>query len=115
MRPLIFSAGSDGELGIATNPWTGSGEREDFSYLSDWEQWIVDADHYGLEAQGRDRGIGTIRYSEHPFPDPYLRLFVSNNGAAGFNGLLPGQELTSSTASSDRVDNVTNYSLQATE
>ena len=107
-RPLLVSAGSDGEFGITTNPWTATGEQQDFSYLSNWG-WNVDVQHYGTERPGRGADNSNLT-----FPDPYLRTFVGNNQSGGtFSGLLPGQQLSNSTAADERADNITNLSLQA--
>ncbi|QDT09467.1 type II secretion system protein [Planctomycetes bacterium K23_9] len=113
IRPLIASAGSDGEFGISANPWNSASELTAFDYRSQWG-WAVDADHYGSELPGRGAGIGAATHTTHPFPDPYLRNFVANNQSSGvFVGRLPGQVLPTSTALEDRVDNMTNYDLQA--
>lgn len=113
VRPLVFSVGSDGAAGITTNPWTSGGmEQTAFAYTGNWD-WPVDVDHYGTELPGRNQGTGTLPLL---FPDPFLRMFVDTNSSSGtFGGLLPGQQLTTSRAAEDRVDNITNYQLQATQ
>ena len=121
IRPLVFSGGSDGEFGIAVNPWTSSTEQETFAY-TDNQGWPVNVAHYGTavrpgELGGRERRYGSTSatYSSHPFPDPYLRTFVASNQSSGtFNGLLPGQQIDAG-STEVRADNITNYQLQASQ
>lgn len=115
IRPLIFSFGPDGNAGIATNPFTPAGaEQTNFSYQDTAWNWPVDANHYGTqEFLGRARGSLATTYANHPYPDPYLRKFVEDNGGAGFTGRLPGQVL-GATGATNVADNITNYQLQAT-
>ena len=114
IRPLVASAGSDGEFGISANPWDSTSELTDFEYTTQWG-WPVDGDHYGDELPGRGRGIGSATYTTHPFPDPYLRTFIASHqsGSGVFEGRLPGQLLPATTALAERADNMTNYDLQA--
>ena len=113
IKPLIFSVGDDGVSGITTVPWTSSGPVTGFSYQSSSWDWPVSAAYYGDELGGRDRGLSTT-YSQHAFPDPYLRKFVADNTMSGtFNGRLPGELVDSTSAIVDRADNITNYQLQA--
>jgi type II secretory pathway pseudopilin PulG len=112
MKPLVFSVGPDGLSGIATNPWTTAAEDPDFSYQASSWFWPVSAAWYGTELPGRDLGVGTT-YSQHPFPDPYLRRFIAANQSGGnFVGLLPGQLLQTPTAAAEVADNLSNYQLQ---
>ena len=123
IRPLILSVGSDGIAGIATNPFNSSGvELDSFSYRASAWNWELTSpvsvadEYYGAEALGRDRRISSGTYSDHPFPDPYLRVFVDDNtpSMGNFDGLLPGQQLDIA-AAMDRADNITNYQLQASQ
>lgn len=123
MRPLILSAGPDGDAGIATNPWTSSGELKRFSYRDSSWDWSLTSpvsatdQYFGAEALGRDRGFGSVTYSRHPYPDPFMRVFVANNtpSMGTFDGLLPGQQLATTTAGEERADNISNYKLQASQ
>lgn len=112
MRPLILSAGSDNEHGIAFNPVDSSGtEYVHFNYTSPIWAWPVNVNYMGQERLGR--GSGALA-----FPDPYLRVFINNNGGSGgsFTGLVPGQQLFPLLESSEVIaDNVSNYSLQAAQ
>jgi len=111
MRPLILSAGDDGEFGITLDPVTSAGIRlPGFTVThTDWN-WPATVPYMGelsLGAQGVPPSIGI------PYPDPYLRVFVNKNGGAGgsFTGLLPGQ--FSGPDAADLVpDNVSSYQLQ---
>lgn len=108
MRPLVFSAGPDGEYGITTNPITAAGvSTANYNYQAgDW-WWPTTADFYGGELPSR-AGNPT-----RPFPDPYLRVFVSKNLNNGvFAGRLPGQLLPTTTAANEVTDNINNYQLQ---
>jgi len=108
MRPLVFSAGPDGEYGITTNPITAAGvEMANYNYQASNWWWPTNTAFYGEELPGRASA------STRPFPDPYLRVFVSsnlNNGA--FAGRLPGQLFATSTSANEVTDNITNYQLQ---
>tara|TARA_R110002049_G_scaffold2750_6_gene22054 strand:- start:13084 stop:14439 length:1356 start_codon:yes stop_codon:yes gene_type:complete len=124
IRPLIMSVGSDGEAGIATNPWTSGGvEQKAFAYRSATWNWDLTTpvttsdEYYGAEGLGRDRGVGTATYSTHPFLDPFMRVFVDVNTPpmGTFGGLLPGQQLATTTAFEERSDNISNYELRASE
>ena len=108
MRPLIYSAGADGEFGIVSNPWTASAtEVTDFNYQASNWFWPTTVEYYGLEQPGRSGA------ASRPFPDPYLRRFIALNRSNGaFLGKLPGQLLNSSDAVSQVADNITNYQLQ---
>lgn len=113
VKPLVFSAGPDGRFGIATNPWTTAAEVADFSYQASTWFWPVSAAWYSTELPGRNLGVGATTYNQHPFPDPYLRRFIAANQSSGvFAGLLPGQLLQTTTASTEIADNISNYQLQ---
>ena len=123
MRPLVFSRGPNRVSGIATNPWTSAGaEVPTFRYrtrtaapASPWD-WPVAASpsYYGSEEPGRNRGVGNATFTQHSFPDPYVRRFVVANGGLGFSGRLPGQLLSGTLATEEAADNITNYQLQST-
>ncbi|MDF1840214.1 MAG: prepilin-type N-terminal cleavage/methylation domain-containing protein [Rubripirellula sp.] len=100
LRPLVFSAGADGEFGIATNPWSDAGvEQTNFSYRANWD-WPLDVSHYGNELPGRaSNNVPT-------FPDPYLRRFVETQ--TGASRRLPGQIVTPVSAKFI-ADNISNY------
>lgn len=117
MRPLVVSAGADGEFGLATNPWTAGGvEVTTFSYQDPSWYWPVNTNWYGRETPGRDRGVGNRTYNQHPYPDPYARRFIeANSGGMGFTGVLPGQVLASGSAATELTDNLSNYQLQAVQ
>lgn len=100
LRPLVFSAGADGEFGIAANPWSDAGvEQTNFSYRANWD-WPLDVSHYGNELPGRaSNNVPT-------FPDPYLRRFVETQ--TGASRRLPGQIVTPASAKFI-ADNISNY------
>ncbi|MDE0865457.1 MAG: prepilin-type N-terminal cleavage/methylation domain-containing protein [Rubripirellula sp.] len=108
MRPLVFSGGPDGEYGITANPITGTGvEMANYNYQASNWWWPTTVAFYGQELPSRD-GLAT-----RPFPDPYLRMFVSSNLNNGvFAGRLPGQLFATSTSANEVTDNITNYQLQ---
>lgn len=117
VRPLIISAGADGEFGIAFTPRTVSFSQEEGA-LTQAERtnqeedystrvWPVDATWMGPEWQGRST---TLPYG---YPDPFLRRYI--NAAGDGNYRLPGQALDGTTASSYRADNISNFQLEATE
>ncbi len=127
MRPLVLSAGDDGEFGISLDPIDASGAvLNQFEYYSTSWMWPINTANMGDEAAGR--GTGT-----YLFIDPYLRQFIRQNdptivnrsaGAAAYttSRRLPGEDLDpmddhDSTAIRDtrRDDNITNYDLQAAE
>ncbi len=111
IRPLIVSAGADGEFGIALNPWTdrtdSTTEQVRYSYgpnvASSWDKWAVDLAHMGYELGGRTAPYQMI--------DPFLRNFVGN--PTNFMGLLLGQRIPGSDAQEQRADNITSYALQS--
>ncbi|TWU33754.1 type II secretion system protein [Novipirellula artificiosorum] len=112
IRPLVVSAGADGEFGITFNPVTavsnGSVEQTGYSYVAPAWNWPADTDHMGIEVGGRSASIA--------YPDPYLRQFIANNLDSGiFTGKLPGQNLDGATEQENRADNVSNYQLQASQ
>lgn len=116
IRPLILSAGSDGEFGVALNPFSdATTEVTEFSYQNDLYDWPVDADHFGPLAGGqlggRGRGIGAATFAAHKYPDPYLRRFVTINGGASFSGFLPGQIFPTEDDLEIASDNLSNYEL----
>ena len=110
LRPLIVSAGDDGEPGIEIDP-VGTGGGPNFTYASTTWNWPVDTANMGDEEPGRT--------SPYPMVDPYLRVFISDNDPTVFdrsmtNRRLPG-EFISATDTSDAADNITNYDLQAAQ
>ncbi len=129
LRPLILSAGEDGEFGIALNPINSVGgagqELGAFQYYSSVLNWPADLNHMGDEFAGRNPPAP----STYPAVDPYLRLFIKSNDPGILNRStpssytttrrLPGEDLASPTASSRfdarRSDNITNYALQVTQ
>lgn len=113
VRPLVFSAGQDGDYGITQNPWampSGAGllpiEDTDFSYADGTvSTWPADVDHMGIES--------TARAAAYQMVDPYLRTFIQSNLDSGeFAGLLPGQLEPRTDAVEGVSDNLTNYGLQ---
>ena len=108
MRPLVFSAGPDGEYGITTDPITAAGvamANYNYQALNWW--WPTTVPFYGEELPSRGGE------AKRAFPDPYLRVFVSanlNNGQ--FAGRLPGQLRPTTTSVNEVTDNINNYQLQ---
>jgi prepilin-type N-terminal cleavage/methylation domain-containing protein len=101
IRPLVFSAGADGEFGITSDPYNGSGLAvPDFSYRTNWD-WPLDAAHYGNELPGRTSPTNLL-----PFPDPYLRRFIETQ--AGALRRLPGQLIDAGSVDA-LADNISNY------
>ncbi len=115
MRPLVFSAGPDGEYGITTNPIKQNGYLfEDYNYQAqDW-WWPTTTQFYGEELPRRNQAPWTLQIQDkRPFPDPYLRVFVNSNLNNGqFAGRLPGQLLPTTTSANEVTDNINNYQLQ---
>ena len=69
--------------------------------------WPTSVAFYGEELPGRG-GTAT-----RPFPDPYMRVFVSSNLNNGqFAGQLPGQLRPTTTSADEVTDNISNYQLQ---
>ena len=109
MRPLILSAGSDGQFGLALDPFTSASSTPltAFSYTD--PRWNIQKtmtianEFMGNESVGRDASL-----NKYDYPDPFLRRFLAENTSAVF----PGQVLTTSDAKEQASDNVTNYSLQ---
>lgn len=111
VRPLVISAGADGEFGITFSPrqvnttdednvLIAAGAAEEVNYATQtWPLALM-----GPEAAGRSGSYG--------YPDPFLRQFIA--GASG-TYLLPGQALLGSAANSYRADNISNFQLEATE
>ncbi|MFG0263268.1 MAG: type II secretion system protein [Novipirellula sp. JB048] len=114
LRPLVVSAGDDGEFGIALDPIDASGSALPlFNYVDvgAW-YWPIDAAHMGPESAGR-QPPNTQYYI---FPDPYLRRFIAANDPTATSRSdtqrrLPG-EILSATDTVESIDNVTNYELQ---
>jgi len=108
MRPLVFSAGPDGEYGITTDPITAAGvSMANYNYQASNWWWPTTVDFYGEELPSR------TGKSTYPFPDPYLRVFVNSNLNNGqFAGRLPGQPLPTTTSVNELTDNINNYQLQ---
>ena len=113
MRPLIVSAGPDGEFGVALNPWSDKSdpntEQSNFNYRAEspwpdnWVEWNIAPSYMGsVEYLGRTGVYQMI--------DPYMRNFVGPT--ASFNGLLPGQAIPGSDATEARADNLSSYSPQ---
>lgn len=118
IRPLVISAGPDGEFGIAFSPRRSNLVDEDnalseaalvdeeVNYATHVTQtWPIEANWMGPEISGR---TGTYR-----FPDPYLRHYVEARGNSPF--ILPGGNLGGDRARSYRADNISNYQLEATQ
>lgn len=105
VRPLIVSAGPDGEFGIALNPWTDkdndASEVIDFSYRAN-ALWPVNVARMGDESGGRSAPYMMI--------DPFLRNFVGT-ATYPYGGLLPGQDIPGQRDA--RADDITNYGLQS--
>lgn len=108
MRPLVFSAGPDGEYGVTTDPITSAGvPMANYNYQATNWWWPTSVAFYGEELPGRG-GTAT-----RPFPDPYMRVFVSSNLNNGqFAGRLPGQLRPTTTSADEVTDNISNYQLQ---
>jgi prepilin-type N-terminal cleavage/methylation domain-containing protein len=118
VRPLIISPGADGLFGLALNPFSDATTPiPAFNYQDTAWNWPLNANYYGSELGGRMRGPGNTTFNAstgHPFPDPYLRVFVAANGGAGnFEGFFPGQLLTGDENAESAQDNLSNFSLQA--
>lgn len=116
MRPLIVSAGSDGEFGIALNPIDRTGaELDAFSYVNNSWRWPIDSTNMGNESLGRTTSGGY----DYIYPDPYMRRFISQNDPGVIDRSatyttdrrLPGELLLD--AEEFVADNITNYELQA--
>jgi len=119
VRPLVISAGPDGEFGIALTTRRVDLVSED-SALSE-TQLINEEVNYAdqtwprtLTWMGQEyAGRGTVP-PEYHFPDPFLRQFI----AANPNHILPGGPLdpmNSGSARSWRDDNISNYQLEASQ
>lgn len=131
VRPLVISAGPDGEFGIALTTrrrgslsglFTDDDEplvledsamneaqlqSQEVNYAD--QIWPRDVNWMGAEFAGR--GFGPPDYR---FPDPFLRQFV----AANPNHILPGgplDPLNSGSARGWRDDNISNYQLEASQ
>lgn len=113
VRPLVISAGADGEFGITFSPrqtnttdedsvLIAAGSAEEVNYAT--QTWPVNATWMGAEAAGRSGSYG--------YPDPFLRREIAG---AGGTYLLPGQALLGTAANSYRADNISNFQLEATE
>lgn len=112
IRPLVISAGPDGEFGIAFSPRRSNLVDED-NALSEAE--IVNEEISYATQTWRRAWMGAeagARSEPYYFPDPYLRRFVIDVGGAF---LLPGQNLQDAAARSYRADNISNYLLEATQ
>ncbi|WP_404306272.1 prepilin-type N-terminal cleavage/methylation domain-containing protein [Neorhodopirellula lusitana] len=119
LRPLVISAGEDGDFGIAFNPIDDGGTPlSAFSYANASWDWPKDAANMGAEWQGR----GTASYQ---WCDPYLRRFLHDNDvsvldrtsatyATDTSRRLPGEELTGG-PNQALADNITNFSLQVAQ
>lgn len=109
MRPLIVSAGVDGEFGISFDAVNDGGSVTNFTYRpgANAMTWPVNDSSMGSVASGERGG----RSAPYIFVDPYLRQFRLANAS----GLVPGSPLTGSNASDARAqdearsDNLTNY------
>lgn len=119
LKPMVASAGDDGEFGIALNPFDASGiELDAYSYTAATWNWSTNSDNMGLEHQGRT----TATYT---FPDPFFRQFLRTNDvdildrSAGPTNYttrrrLPGEDLTND-PDLRRVDNISNFDLMVSE
>ncbi|SMP76795.1 prepilin-type N-terminal cleavage/methylation domain-containing protein [Neorhodopirellula lusitana] len=119
LRPLVISAGEDGDFGIAFNPIDDGGNPLDtFAYSSASWIWPKDTANMGAESQGR----GAANYQ---WCDPYLRRFLHDNDvsvldrtsatyATDTSRRLPGEELTGG-PNQALADNITNFSLQVAQ
>jgi len=100
LRPLVLSAGRDGEFGVTLAPGTGAGVEVNFRYhamspaVLTPMTWPISPAAMGPEAEGRT--------GNYFFPDPYLRQV----GAVVRPGTPFGLQ-------SLRADNITNYQLAA--
>ena len=108
MRPLIVSAGSDGAVGIALDPYTEQASvANGFSYSDTLynlqSNATVATNFMRVQADGRAASANNYHY-----PDPYLRRFLALNASA----VLPGQVFSNVDAQEAVADNITNYSLQ---
>ena len=110
IRPLIFSAGNDGQFGIAQVPHVSGTPVTNFSYShDDWNlqpSTAIADDFMGDESEGRANSVNSYDY-----PDPYLRRFLTLNPGA----ILPGQVLPGTNNQEAAIDNITNYSLQGSQ
>lgn len=109
MRPLIISAGGDGEFGISFDAKVGTAITN-FTYRpgsANPMTWPVDDANMGGVVNGERGG----RAAPYIYVDPYLRQFRNLNPT----GLVPGSPLIGSNASEARAeqearsDNLTNY------
>lgn len=116
VRPLVISAGPDGEFGIALTTRRNDLVSED-SALPEAQLineevnyadqiWPRDVNWMGAEFAGRG-----IVPPEYRFPDPFLRQFIAANPTY----ILPGGPLNSGSARSWRDDNISNYQLEASQ
>ncbi len=120
VRPLVISAGPDGEFGIALTTRRGDlvsedaalseaqMESEEVSYAN--QIWPRTVEWMGQEFAGR----GGTAPPEYHFPDPFLRRFI----AANPTHILPGGPLDPTNtgfARSWRDDNISNYQLEVSE
>ncbi|MEM9646415.1 MAG: hypothetical protein AAF989_15595, partial [Planctomycetota bacterium] len=108
MRPLILSAGPDGEFGITFDPIDANGVLlGDYRATASAWNWPVSQAYMGPLVAG-NHGASSI-----PFPDPYFRVFVNGNGGSSgnFAGFLPGQFFGDDPAE-EVQDNVSNFQLQ---
>ncbi len=103
LRPLVISAGQDGEFGVSFNAVDDSSVVKNFSYQSgtDAMLWPVDVANMGTAATGELGG----RAAPYIYVDPYLRQFRNANSAE----LVPGSPLTGTDQEEYRADNLTNY------
>ena len=110
LRPLIISAGSDGEFGITLDPVDGSDiAQTSFAYGS--QTWPINATHMG-NSQHLGRPAPPASYA---YPDPYLRQFVEDNDPSAATRAdtlrrLPG-ELLEESRRWVTDDNITNYDV----
>ena len=114
LRPLIISAGGDGSLGIATEPYPSAATPPATSISYSDTAFAIPTNSGGAAVGEGFMGVefdGRSQISPYQFPDPYLRRFREINP----NSLFPGQALLGTDAAESRVDNISNLSLQATQ
>jgi prepilin-type N-terminal cleavage/methylation domain-containing protein len=113
LKPLVISAGPNGEFGVAFTPRSNESlfanedrelldsvlQGQEVNYAS--QTWPVDTAWMGPEVGGR--------LNTYVFPDPYLRRYIAANDPR----ILPGGRLL--VPDSRRDDNISNYDLESTE
>jgi len=106
IRPLVISAGPDGNFGIAFTPIDDAAAPVSFRYrtltgtVSVQMDWPIDNVHMFTERQSRTGTYFSV--------DPYLRMFRTANT----NELVPGSPLAGSVEEEYRLDNISNYEAE---